>query len=168
MIENTPLNIKVMNYIKRQHDLMVNGKIDRDTFLKRLSKRYSGKTPWDFFDELSDSETDLSFEYVCPIDSKNDLKNILYDLMMKLTYDNGLPLTGENYPPENPTQWNDYFEHYDRMDDFNSIGCDEEILGFFYDEKNDVYGIQVSGTTEEWVQDWTESYDNSSYEHDFK
>ena len=77
-----------MNYIKRQHDLMVNGKIDRDTFLKRLSKRYSGKTPWDFFDELSDSETDLSFEYVCPIDSKNDLKNILYDLMMKLTYDN--------------------------------------------------------------------------------
>lgn len=157
-----------MNYIKRQYDSMVNGKIDRGTFLKRLSERYFGKTPCDFFDELLDSEIDLHFDKICPIDSKNDLKEILYDLMTKLTYDNGLPLTGMNYPPENPTQWNDYFEHYDRMDDFKSIGGDEPITGFFYDEENDVYGLHVRGTTKGWTEEWTESYDNSSYEHDFK
>lgn len=157
-----------MNYIKREYNLMVNGKIGRDTFLKRLSNRYSGKTFADFSDDLQDSEIDLHFDKICPIDSKTDLHDSLYNLMTKLTYDNGLPLTGMNYPPENPTQWNDYFTHYDRMDDFNSIGCDEDIFGFFYDEENDVYGVQVSGTTEEWEYEWTESYDNSSYEHDFK
>jgi hypothetical protein len=86
-------------------------------------------------------------------------------IMETLHYDNGLPLTGYNYPAENPTEWNDYFEHYDRDQDFWEFWWDEEIYNFATDGK-DIY-MRVNFSLADLRASLVAAYDGASWDHDF-
>lgn len=87
------------------------------------------------------------------------------DIMETLHYDNGLPLSGYNYPEENPTEWNDYFDHYDRDQDFWGFYWDYPIYSFVTDGK-DIY-MKIDCSLTELRNILTEYYDGVSWEHDF-
>lgn len=155
-----------MNYIDRLLEKVNKGEIDKDEMCKRLTKKYRHRPVSDLIFE--DYESDFYFGRVFPIDSDTDVKELLYDFMSTHTYDNGLPLTGLNYPPENPVEEHDYFEHYDRDQDLEEVsGLYDEIERVFYDEDNDEVNIVVNMTKEMYETDWFETYQGSSYEHDF-
>lgn len=44
---------------------------------------------------------------------------------------------------------------------------DEEIPGARYDEESDDVNVRVDVTKDDFEDSWAESYDKSSYEHDF-
>ena len=161
------LNYKVMNKFKKIYDQFTSGQIDRPTFIKKLTRTYKGKTWWDLYDDFLPFIDEIDFNDITPLDSDKNVSDHLYDFMTSHTYDNGLPLTGENYPPESPDEWNDYFDHYDRDQDRESEGLDKPIDHFRYDEEHDSYIVVIQTTLQEFVDSWIESYDNSSYEHDF-
>lgn len=89
----------------------------------------------------------------------------IYAIMETLHYDNGLPLSGYNYPKDNPTKWNDYFEHYDRDQDFWEFYCDEPIYNFCTDGK-DIY-MRVDFSLSDLRDSLTYAYDGASWDHDF-
>ena len=155
-----------MTYIDQLLKEVNGGKMTKQEFCQRLTKKFKGQSVWEFQGMCEESE-DFSFQRLTPSDSNEDVKDLLYRFTTTHTYDNGLPLTGLNYPPENPTQEHYYFEHYDRDDDFESTGMDEEILEVWYDEESDDVNVRVDVTKEDFENNWTESYDKSSYEHDF-
>ena len=164
------LNNKVMNKLKKYYDQLLKGQIDRKTFLEKVTKSYKNKTWWELYDdslECSETGHEISFDHIRPSDSDKDVRDIKYDFMTSHTYDNGLPLTGINYPPEEPTEWNDYFDHFDRDQEMETDGTDDPIDHIGYDGENEFYYVVVQVTTEEFTNLWIESYDNSSYEHDF-
>lgn len=83
-------------------------------------------------------------------------------------YDNGKPLSGYN-DPENPNEWHDYFEHYDRDQDYESIFDDDRVTRVAY-----VIGDKTTlnlffDFTKTQLQAWVEQqYGGSEYAHDFK
>lgn len=87
------------------------------------------------------------------------------DIMETLHYDNGLPLSGYNYPKDNPTEWHDYFEHYDRDQDLWGFWWDEEIYNFVTDGKS-VY-MRVDWSLADLRASLVAAYDGASWEHDF-
>ena len=87
------------------------------------------------------------------------------DIMETLHYSNGLPLTGYNYPKDNPTQWNDFFSHYDRDQDLWGFWWDAEIYNFTTDGK-EIY-MRVNCSLADLRYCLTEMYDGASWEHDF-
>lgn len=87
------------------------------------------------------------------------------DIMETLHYDNGLPLSGYNYPKDNPTEWYDYFEHYDRDQDLWGFWWDEEIYNFVTDGKN-IY-MRVNWSLADLRASLIAAYDGASWEHDF-
>lgn len=87
------------------------------------------------------------------------------NIMETLHYDNGLPLTGYNYPKDNPTQWNDFFSHYDRDQDFWGFYWDEEIYNFATDGK-DIF-MRVDWTLAELRDYLLDAYSGASWDHDF-
>jgi hypothetical protein len=87
------------------------------------------------------------------------------NIMETLHYDNGLPLSGYNYPKEKPTQWNDYFEHYDRDQDFWCFYEDCEIYNFCTDGK-DIY-MRIDYSLADLRDCLTDAYDGASWDHDF-
>lgn len=89
----------------------------------------------------------------------------MYDIMETLHYDNGLPLTGYNYPKDNPTKWSDFFEHYDRDQDFWGFYWDYPIYNFTTDGKDIYMRIDLSLIG---LRDClTALYDGASWDHDF-
>lgn len=155
-----------MNYIDRLLEKVNKGEIDKNEMSKRLTRKYRHRPVSDLIFEEYESE-DFHFGKVLPYDSDKDVKDLLYDFMTVHTYDNGLPLTGLNYPPENPVEEHDYFEHYDRDQDREETGLYDEIEKVVYDEDEDEFDIIVNVTRVEYESDWLESYQGSSYEHDF-
>jgi len=87
------------------------------------------------------------------------------DCMETLHYDNGLPLSGYNYPKEKPTEWHDFFEHYDRDQDLWGFWWDEEIYNFSTDGK-EIF-MRVNWTLAELIDYLTDAYDGASWDHDF-
>jgi hypothetical protein len=90
---------------------------------------------------------------------KNEEDGFTYiqEIMETLHYDNGQPLSCEDY---------NYFEHYDRDQDFWSFFNDVEIHHFELDSENNLV-VVVNMTYDQLRKILTEMYDNSSYEHDF-
>ena len=92
----------------------------------------------------------------------------LEEAFQKATYDNGKPLTGYN-DPDDPTEWHDYFEHYDRDQDYDSIFDDERVTKVSY-----VIGDKMTlklffDFTEAQLHAWVDQqYGGSEYAHDFK
>ena len=143
-----------------------------------LTKLFKGMTIGDtmeIIDGLTESGVDCSLindcVYGCQILLKgtrpgtNDAYMRISNIMETLHYDNGLPLSGLNYPEENPTQWNDYFEHYDRDQDFWGFYWDEEIYNFATDGKEIFLRVDVSLAD---LRDYLiEAYSGASWNHDF-
>ncbi len=156
-----------MNYIDQLLKKVNDGKITRKEMCLKLTTKYRNRTVWDLFNDVDECGEEIHFDKVTPSDSNEDVKDLLYDFMTRHTYDNGLPLTGVNYPPEDPDEEHDYFEHYDRDQDFGGTGMDEDILEIDYDENENEWIVRVDVTKEGFESDWEDTYQGSSYEHDF-
>ena len=79
------------------------------------------------------------------------------NIMRTLHYDNGKPLTTDDY---------NYFEHYDRDQDFWGFYNDELVDHFELDKDGNLICVMIM--SEEDLRDYlTEMYDGSSWEHDF-
>lgn len=79
------------------------------------------------------------------------------DIMETLHYDNGEPLTCDDY---------NYFDHYDRDQDFWGFYEDELIDHFELDKNGNLIQIMVMNK-DELTDILTDMYDGSSWEHDF-
>ncbi len=152
---------------------------DLNKACKILTKIFKGVRIWDvqeLFEKLNESRGDYSLINDCftLADSillkgtrpgKEDAYGHIVNIMETLHYDNGLPLTGYNYPKDNPTEWNDFFEHYDRDQDFWEFYGDETIYNFCTDGK-DIF-MRVDFSLSDLRDSLTYAYDGASWEHDF-
>lgn len=152
---------------------------DLNKACKILTKIFKGVTTGDafnLFDELDCCGVDSSLLENCFKSVGNmilkgtragsdDANMRISNIMETLHYDNGLPLSGYNYPADNPTEWNDYFEHYDRDQDFWGFYWDEEIYNFTTDGK-DIY-MRVNLSLEDLRTYLVAAYDGASWDHDF-
>ena len=82
---------------------------------------------------------------------------VIYDIMETLHYDNGKPLICDEY---------DYFEQYDRDQDFWGYYEGELIDHFELDKDGNLIQVLVMNK-EELTDALTEAYDGASWEHDF-
>ena len=82
---------------------------------------------------------------------------VINDIMETLHYDNGKPLSCDDY---------DYFDQYDRDQDYWSFYEDVVIDHFELDKDGNVIQVVVM-TKEELTDILTDWYDGSSWEHDF-
>lgn len=144
-----------------------------------LTKIFRGVTIGDAIntiDELSELGMDCSLVENCFHDvnklvlkgSKSyecDAFRRISNIMEDLHYDNGLPLSGLNYPADNPTIWNDYFDHYDRDQDYWGFYWDYEIYNFVTDGK-EIF-MRVNCSLADLRNYLTDAYDGASWEHDF-
>ena len=86
-----------------------------------------------------------------------DAFSVITDIMETLHYDNGKPLSCDEY---------DYFDQYDRDQDYWSFYEDVVIDHFELDKDGNVIQVVVM-TKEELTDILTDWYDGSSWEHDF-
>jgi hypothetical protein len=144
--------------------------------LTKIFKGTSGGEFQDLYDNLRESVVDYSLIENCFCSCSNvllkgtragsaDAYRRIVEIMETLHYDNGLPLTGYNYPKDKPTQWNDFFEHYDRDQDFWEFYWDYETYNFCTDGK-DIY-MRVDCSLSDLRDYLTDMYDGVSWEHDF-
>ena len=82
---------------------------------------------------------------------------VINDIMETLHYDNGKPLSCDDY---------NYFDHYDRDQDFWGFYEDELIDHFELDKDGNLILVMVMNK-EELTNKLTDMYDGSSWEHDF-
>ena len=82
---------------------------------------------------------------------------VINDIMETLHYDNGKPLSCDDY---------DYFDQYDRDQDFWSFYEDELIDHFELDKDGNLILVMVMNK-EELTDKLTDMYDGSSWDHDF-
>lgn len=144
-----------------------------------LTKIFRGITlgdAMDMIDDLCESEIDCSliencFHGVTKLILKGTRPNSrdgfmrISNIMEDLHYDNGLPLSGLNFPADNPTVWNDFFDHYDRDQDYWGFYWDCEIYNFATDGKEIFMRVNCSLAD---LRDYlTAAYDGASWEHDF-
>lgn len=96
-------------------------------------------------------------------DGKSAYK-VLDEAFEQATYDNGKPLSGYN-DPNDPTIKHDYFEHYDRYQDYYNM-FDDDIVTKLAVNNNEVqaYFEFTEAQLTAWVK---QEYGNSSYDHDF-
>jgi len=121
------------------------------------------RIPFDVLEAASDINSIFLLDI--PPATKQNAYMVLSEVVGTLHYDNGLPLSGKNYPPDNPTEENDYFEHYDRDQDYWGWYMDVAIDHFENDGDN-LY-IILEFYKEDVERYCKEYYDGSSYEHDF-
>lgn len=152
---------------------------DLNKACKILTKIFQDTTEGEFqglYDNLRESMGDYSLIEKCFCSCSQvllkgtrlgslDAYQRIVDIMETLHYDNGLPLTGYNYPEDKPTQWNDFFEHYDRDQDFWGFYWDYEIYNFCTDGK-DIY-MRIDCSLADLRDCLTDMYDGASWEHDF-
>ena len=101
-----------------------------------------------------------------PIDGDDSFLR-LQEVFENLHYDNGLPLSGLNYPEQNPTKENNFFDHYDRDQDFGSFFDEFPVKEFKFDRKGDLY-IVLDVTYKKLFEYCKSMYEGSSWEHDFQ
>ena len=82
---------------------------------------------------------------------------VINDIMETLHYDNGKPLSCNDY---------DYFDHYDRDQDYWGFYEDELIDHFELDKDGNLILVMVMNK-EELTDKLTDMYDGSSWDHDF-
>ena len=103
-------------------------------------------------------ETTMTADSIFLYDVKDeDAFSVITDIMETLHYDNGKPLSCDEY---------DYFDQYDRDQDYWSFYEDVVIDHFELDKDGNVIQVVVM-TKEELTDILTDWYDGSSWEHDF-
>jgi hypothetical protein len=83
-------------------------------------------------------------------------------------YNNGKPLTGYN-DPDDSTVWHDYFEHYDRDQDYGDFFFGDRItdLSFSLSRGNDLT-VYFDFSSKDLIQYIQNEYGNADYDHDFR
>ena len=110
----------------------------------------------EFWKTVQETTTDVDSIFLYDVKDKNAFE-VIYDIMETLHYDNGKPLSCNDY---------NYFDHYDR---------DQDFWGFYEDELIDHFELDIDGnlmqilvmTKEELTESLTMAYDGASWEHDF-
>ena len=110
----------------------------------------------EFWSAIQESTSDAGSIFLYDVKDENGFE-VIYDIMTTLHYDNGKPLVCDEY---------DYFEQYDRDQDFWSFYEDIVIDHFELDKDGNVIQVMVM-TKEELTNKLTDMYDGSSWEHDF-
>ena len=110
----------------------------------------------EFWDVVQESISDQESLFLFDIRDKDGYSSI-NDIMETLHYDNGEPLTCDDY---------NYFDHYDRDQDFWGFYEDELIDHFELDKNGNLIQIMVMNK-DELTDILTDMYDGSSWDHDF-
>ena len=110
----------------------------------------------EFWSAVREVTTDTDSIFLYDVKDRNAFI-VIYDIMETLHYDNGKPLICDEY---------DYFEHYDRDQDFWGYYEGEVISHFELDKDGNLMQILVM-TKEELTDALTMDYDGASWEHDF-
>ena len=110
----------------------------------------------EFWNIVRESLFDADSLFIYDVKDKNGFA-VINDIMETLHYDNGKPLTCDEY---------DYFDHYDRDQDFWGFYEDELIDHFELDKDGNLIQVMVINK-EELTDKLTDMYDGSSWEHDF-
>ena len=110
----------------------------------------------EFWDVVQESISDTGSLFLFDIRDKDGYSSI-NDIMETLHYDNGEPLTCDDY---------NYFDHYDRDQDFWGFYEDELIDHFELDKDGNLIQIMVMNK-DELTDILTDMYDGSSWDHDF-
>jgi hypothetical protein len=94
--------------------------------------------------------------------------DVLDDAFQHTYYDNGKPLSGYN-DPNDPKVWHDYFEHYDRDQDYGDFFSGDRVVSVDYSVHHGnelkVYFEFSSKDLIKYVQD---EYGGAEYDHDFR
>lgn len=166
----------LMNYENELTEALSNDLTKACKILTKIFKGVIIGDAYNLLDELEESGVDCSsFKDCFTLVDKTILKGAragstdatmqISNIMETLHYDNGLPLSGYNYPEDNPTEWNDYFSHYDRDQDFWGFWWDEEIYNFTTDGK-EIF-MRVNWSFEDLRNYLIEAYSGVSWNHDF-
>ena len=110
----------------------------------------------EFWSAIREVTTDADSIFLYDVKDRNAFI-VIYDIMETLHYDNGKPLICDEY---------DYFEQYDRDQDFWGYYEGEVISHFELDEIGNLMQVLVM-TKEELTDALTTAYDGASWEHDF-
>ena len=110
----------------------------------------------EFWNIVRESLFDADSLFIYDVKDKNGFA-VINDIMETLHYDNGKPLSCKDY---------DYFDHYDRDQDFWGFYEDELIDHFELDEDGNLIIVMLMNK-EELTDKLTDMYDGSSWEHDF-
>lgn len=105
----------------------------------------------DVLEQLNDADSILLS------DTKESGYTVIDEVMRTLHYDNGQPLTTDEYS---------YFDHYDRDQDYWGFFDDEVVDHFELDNEGNLV-VVLEMTRPELEDSLTQMYDGSSYEHDF-
>ena len=110
----------------------------------------------EFWSAVREVTTDADSIFLYDVKDRNAFI-VIYDIMETLHYDNGKPLICDEY---------DYFEQYDRDQDFWGYYEGEVIDHFELDKDGNLIQVLVM-TKEELTDALTMAYDGASWEHDF-
>lgn len=110
----------------------------------------------EFWKTVQETTTDVDSIFLYDVKDENAFM-VISDIMTTLHYDNGKPLSCDEY---------DYFEHYDRDQDYWGYYEDEVIDHFELDKDGNLMQILVM-TKEDLTESLTMAYDGASWEHDF-
>ena len=110
----------------------------------------------EFWKVVQESTTDADSIFLYDVKDE-DAFMVITDIMETLHYDNGKPLSCNGY---------DYFDHYDRDQDYWGFYEDELIDHFELDKDGNLILVMVMNK-EELTDKLTDMYDGSSWDHDF-
>ena len=110
----------------------------------------------EFWNTVRETTTDAGSIFLYDVKDE-DAYSVITDIMETLHYDNGKPLVCDEY---------DYFDQYDRDQDYWSFYEDVVIDHFELDKDGNVIQVVVM-TKEELTDILTDWYDGASWEHDF-
>ena len=133
-----------------------NGPMTCGEFVEFVDDEASQSKNTKFWDVVQESISDTETLFLYDVRDKDGYSSI-NDIMETLHYDNGEPLTCDDY---------NYFDHYDRDQDFWGFYEDELIDHFELDKDGNIIQIMVMNK-DELTDILTDMYDGSSWNHDF-
>ena len=133
-----------------------NGPMTCGEFVEFVDDEASQSKNTKFWEVVQESISDTETLFLYDVRDKDGYSSI-NDIMETLHYDNGEPLTCDDY---------NYFDHYDRDQDFWGFYEDELIDHFELDKDGNIIQIMVMNK-DELTDILTDMYDGSSWNHDF-
>ena len=153
-------DLRVLNEFYKNNGSMTCGEfrtyVDEVVYKTTNSQDKVIQTVIDFWNVVIDSLSSTGTIFLYDVRDRNGYM-VIDDIMETLHYDNGKPLSCDEY---------NYFEHYDRDQDFWGFYEDILIDHFELDKDGNLIIVMVM-TEEELTETLTDWYDGSSWEHDF-
>ena len=133
-----------------------NGPMTCGEFVEFVDEEVDQSKKPEFWEVIQESISDTETLFLYDVRDKDGYSSI-NDIMETLHYDNGEPLTCDDY---------NYFDHYDRDQDFWGFYEDELIDHFELDKNGNLIQIMVMNK-DELTDILTDMYDGSSWDYDF-